>query len=142
MKYKIILFLLSTVLLNAQPMTEEKFIKYKEMAPQVLDIMNNQTKIIVSCFEHEESLRNINQCSSKTGKTIETMISKLIPKQFNSLCKKDLNGQSHFDWNKQNYKTLIIELKKTIYQNEENKKCIQKSKSVEIYAKCLTALKV
>ena len=141
MKFKIILLMLSTMLLYAQPMTNEKFIKYKQMAPEVIDIINNQTKIIISCFEHEKSLLNINECSSKTGKSVEIMISKLIPKQINKLCVKSSNDKLNFVWSNQNYEILISELNKTVYKNEKNKKCVLKSKTVEEYAKCLVKTK-
>lgn len=138
MKFKITLLILSTVLLSAQPMSNEKFIKYKQMAPEVIDIMNDQTKTIISCFEHEKSLQNMNKCVSASGKPIETMIIKLIPKQTNKLCTRDSNGKLSFIWSDKNYKIIISELNKTIHKNEENKQCIVKSKTVEEYAKCLS----
>lgn len=141
MKFKIMLLIFSTILLYAQPMSNEKFIKYKQMAPGVIDIINNQTKTIISCFEHEKSLQNINECSSKKGKPVEKMISKLIPKQIDKLCIKDSNDKLSFVWSDQNYEILISELNKTVYKNEKNKKCILKSKTVEDYAKCLVKSK-
>ena len=141
MKFKITLLILSTVLLYAQPMSNEKFIKYKQMAPEVIDIMNDQTKTIISCFEREKSLQNMNKCVSVSGKPIETMITKLIPKQTNKLCTRDLNGKLSFIWSDKNYKIVISELNKTIDKNKENKQCILKSKTVEEYAKCLVKSK-
>ena len=141
MKFKITLLILSTVLLYAQPMSNEKFIKFKQMAPEVIDIMNNQTKAIISCFEREKSLQNMNKCVSASGKPIETMIIKLIPKQTNKLCTKNSNGKLSFVWSDKNYKIVIFELNKTIDKNKENKQCILKSKTVEEYAKCLVKSK-
>ncbi|MDD2896597.1 MAG: hypothetical protein PHG81_11340 [Aliarcobacter sp.] len=142
MKFKISLLIFATMLLNAQTMTDEKFIKYKQMALEVIDIMNNQTKTIISCFEHEKSLQNMNNCLSKSGKPIETMISKMIPEQINKLCVKDSDGKLNFVWNNQNYEIIISELNKTIHKNEKNKLCILNSNTVEEYAKCLVKSKV
>jgi len=139
MKFKITLLIFSTMLLYAQPMSNEKFMKYKQMAPEVINIMNNQTKTIISCFEREKSLQNMNKCVSPSGKPIEAMIIKLIPKQTNKLCRKDSNGKLSLIWNDKNYKIIISELNKTIHKNEENKQCIVKSKTVEEYAKCLSS---
>lgn len=36
---KIALLIFFTMLLYAEPMSNEKFIKYKQMAPEVIDIM-------------------------------------------------------------------------------------------------------
>ncbi len=137
---KITLLIFSTMLLYAQPMSNEKFIKYKQMAPEVIDIMNNQTEVIISCFEREKSLQNMNKCISPSGKSIETMIMKLIPKQTDNLCTKDSNGKLNFTWSDKNYKIIISELNKTIDKNKENKQCILKSKTVEEYAKCLEGI--
>jgi len=139
MKLKITLLIFSSILLYAQPMSNERFVKYKQMAPEVIDIMNDQTKTIISCFEREKSLQNMNKCVSVLGKPIETMITILIPKQTNELCTKDANGNLNFVWNDKNYKIVISELNKTIHENEKNKQCIIKSKTVEEYAKCLSS---
>lgn len=71
MKLKITLLIFSTVLLYAQPMSNEKFVKYKQMAPEVIDIMNNQTEGIISCFEREKSLQNMNKCVSVSGNLLK-----------------------------------------------------------------------
>jgi len=141
MKFKIILLLLSTMLLYAQPMSNEKFIKYKQIAPEVIDIMNNQIGTIISCFEDEKSLQNMNKCVSTSGKPIETMIIKLIPQQTNKLCTKNSNGKLIFTWSDENYKIVISELNKAIHKNKENKQCILKSQTVEEYAKCLNSIR-
>ena len=141
MKFKIILLLLSTMLLYAQPMSNEKFIKYKQIAPEVIDIMNNQIGTIISCFEDEKSLQNMNKCVSTSGKPIETMIIKLIPQQTNKLCTKNSNGKLIFTWSDENYKIIISELNKAIHKNKENKQCILKSQTVEEYAKCLNSIR-
>ncbi|WP_457592394.1 hypothetical protein [Hydrogenimonas sp.] len=141
MKFKITLLIFSTMFLYAQPMSNEKFTKYKQMAPEVIDIINNQTQAIISCFEREKSLQNMNKCVSVSGKSIETMIIKLIPKQTNKLCTKNSNNKLSFVWSDKNYKIVISELKKTIDKNKENKQCILKSKTVEEYAKCLVKSK-
>lgn len=141
MKFKITLLIFSTMFLCAQPMSNEKFTKYKQMAPEVIDIINNQTQAIISCFEREKSLQNMNKCVSVSGKSIETMIIKLIPKQTNKLCTKNSNDQLSFVWSDKNYKIIISELNKTIDKNKANKQCILKSKTVEEYAKCLVKSK-
>jgi len=142
MKFKITLLIFSTMLLYSQPMTNEKFIQYKQIAPGIIDIINKQTKTIISCFEQKKSLQNINECSSKTGKPVEKMISELIPKQIDKLCIKDSNDKLSFVWSDQSYEILISELNKTVYKNEKNKKCILQSKTVEEYAQCLIESKV
>jgi len=129
------------MLLYAQPMSNEKFIKYKQIAPEVIDIMNNQIGTIISCFEDEKSLQNMNKCVSTSGKPIETMIIKLIPQQTNKLCTKNSNGKLIFTWSDENYKIVISELNKAIHKNKENKQCILKSQTVEEYAKCLNSIR-
>jgi hypothetical protein len=140
MRAKIILLIFSTVLLSAQPMSNEKFIKYKRLAPEVIDIINDRINTIVSCFQREKSLRNMNQCLSGSGKSIETMIRKLIPEQTDKLCPKNSDGQSRFVWSDENYETVISELKNVVEHNVQNKRCILESETVEEYGECLNTV--
>ena len=137
MKFRITLLIFSTVLLYAQPMSHDKFIKYKQMAPEIIDIINNQTKVIISCFEREKSLKNMNKCITIS----ETMIVKLIPKQTNKICTKNSNGKLSFIWSDENYAMIISELNKTIYKYKQNKQCLVKSQTGEDYLQCVNGIK-
>jgi len=138
---KILLLVFSALLLFAQPLTNENFPRYKKLAPEVLDIMNNKTNHIVTCFKKEKSYNNINECISISGQPIEALITSLIPEQTDKLCIKDLNGKLGFVWSEKNYQILISTLEKTIHRNNANKKCLKHSKTVEEYAKCLVKSK-
>ncbi len=117
-------------------MSQEKFLKYKALAPDVMDIMNNQISKDIQCFSNEVSKENIDTCLQQSKKTVEEMITKLIPSKTNTLCKRD-NGRLYFIWSENNYHLLINELKALIQRNKENKKCVLTSDNVDQLTECL-----
>lgn len=120
-----------------QVMSPEKFMQYKSMLPDSLDIINVQMDKIASCFEKEITLNNSALCVKQTAHPIETMIQKLMPSKMDTLCIKDSNNVSHFTWSKKNHLVIINELKNEINKNKLNKECILHSNSVEEYTNCL-----
>ena len=121
-------------------MSEEKFQKYKELAPDVMDIMNQQIKKELQCFLREVSKKNIDTCLEKSGKTVEEMVVQLMPSQTNKLCKKE-NDKLHFVWSESNYHTLINELDALVQRNVAHKECVISSNNADELATCLSKTK-
>ena len=141
LKRIIFLIVCSMNILSAAPMSQEKFLKYKELAPETLDILNKINQELVTCIQNEKSTKNIEECIQKfnqSPKPIETMITKLLPSYTRALCKRDNNGELEFVWSEQNYNLIISGLHQVIEKHRKNKKCILESQTVEDYAQCLS----
>ncbi|MDD2781044.1 hypothetical protein [Sulfuricurvum sp.] len=122
-------------------MSQEKFIKFKTLAPDVLDIINNQMNKIATCFSNEITQSNADLCIKQTGQPIESLIQKVIPSKTNILCEKNQNGSLHFVWSKEHHNLIVEELKIYINQNIQNKECLLHSNTVEEYGNCLVKSK-